>query len=42
MLKQLMQDKYTRIKQADLPLFQAKGTSTSWYYMIMIVMQSWH
>jgi hypothetical protein len=33
--------KYTQIKQADFPLFQAKGTNTSWYYMIMIVMQSW-
>jgi hypothetical protein len=24
------------------PLFQAKETSTSWFYMTMIVMQSWH
>jgi hypothetical protein len=42
MLQQLMLDKYTQIKQADFPLFQAKGTNTSWYYMIMILMQSWH
>jgi hypothetical protein len=41
MLQQLMQDKYIRIKQADFPLFQATGTNISWYYMIMIVMQSW-
>jgi hypothetical protein len=27
MLQQLMLDKYTRIKQADFPLFQAKGTN---------------
>jgi hypothetical protein len=41
MLQQLMLDKYTQIKQAYFPLFQVKGTNTSWYYMIMIVMQSW-
>jgi hypothetical protein len=29
MLQRLMQDKYTRIKQADFPLFQAKGPNTS-------------
>jgi hypothetical protein len=41
MLQQLMQDKYTQIKQADFPLSQAKETNTSLFYMIMIVMQSW-
>jgi hypothetical protein len=30
MLQQLIEDKYIRIKQADFPLFQAKGTNTSW------------
>jgi hypothetical protein len=29
MLQQLMQDKYTRIKQADFPLFPEKETNTS-------------
>jgi hypothetical protein len=29
MLQQLMQEKYTRIKQADFPLFQAKETNKS-------------
>jgi hypothetical protein len=41
MLHQLMLDKNKRIKKADFPLFQAKATNTSWYYMIMIVIQSW-
>jgi hypothetical protein len=29
MLQQLMQDKYTLIRQVDVPLFQAKETNKS-------------